>query len=122
MGSIPTSGTSCRARERATAYFDVSVATHAPLIFTTTGPTGIEPSILLSPDEVVKAAKDIAGIQDFAAEYEHALVHVREGADMGAALGITRTPTFFINGRKLEGGQDPRVIDAVIELEMSRPQ
>lgn len=77
---------------------------------------------MLSPDEVVEAAREIAGIQDFAAEYDHALVHVREGADMGAALGITRTPTFFINGRKLEGGQDPRVIDAVIELEMSRAQ
>jgi protein-disulfide isomerase len=77
---------------------------------------------MLSLDDVVKAAKDIAGIQDFAAEYEQALARVRQGADMGAALGITRTPTFFINGRRLEGGQDPRVIDAVVELEMSRAQ
>jgi uncharacterized membrane protein/protein-disulfide isomerase len=75
---------------------------------------------MLSPDDVLKAAREIAGIEDFAAEYQQALAHVRRAADMGAALAITRTPTFFINGRKLEGGQDPRVIDAVIELEMAR--
>jgi protein-disulfide isomerase len=75
---------------------------------------------MLSPDDVVNAAREIAGIQDFAAEYRQALVHVRRAAEMGAALRISRTPTFFINGRRLEGGQDPRVIDAVIELEMAR--
>ena len=39
---------------------------------------------------------------------------------MGVMLGVKSTPTFFINGHMLPGGQDPRLIDAVIELEMKR--
>jgi protein-disulfide isomerase len=35
-------------------------------------------------------------------------------------LGVKSTPTFFINGRILPGGYDPRLIDAVIDLEMKR--
>jgi uncharacterized membrane protein/protein-disulfide isomerase len=75
---------------------------------------------MLTPDQVKDAARDVAGIQDFANEYAGALVDVRRDADMGTALQVRQTPTFFINGRKLEGGQDPRVIDTVIGLEMAR--
>jgi uncharacterized membrane protein/protein-disulfide isomerase len=75
---------------------------------------------MLSPDQAKQAAKDIAGIQDFAAKYDAALLEVRNDAGMGVMLGVKKTPTFFINGGKLEGGQDPRVIDAVIDLEMKR--
>ena len=77
-------------------------------------------SPMLTTDQVKSAAKDVAGIQDFANEYAGALVDVRRDADMGTALQVRQTPTFFINGRKLEGGQDPRVIDTVIGLEMAR--
>ena len=38
---------------------------------------------------------------------------------MGNMLGVKSTPTFFINGH-MTGGQDPRVIDALIDLEMKR--
>jgi hypothetical protein len=43
-----------------------------------------------------------------------------DDAGMGAMLGVRQTPTLFINGRKLEGGLDPRLLDAVIELEAQR--
>jgi protein-disulfide isomerase len=39
---------------------------------------------------------------------------------MGVMLGVKSTPTFFINGRVLPGGQEPRLIDAIIDLEMQR--
>jgi protein-disulfide isomerase len=35
-------------------------------------------------------------------------------------LGVKSTPTFIINGHMLAGGQDPRVIDFLIDLEIKR--
>jgi uncharacterized membrane protein/protein-disulfide isomerase len=75
---------------------------------------------LLTPQEVKAAARDVAGITDFDAQYQSALLQVRNDAGMGVMLGVKSTPTFFINGRMLAGGQDPRLIDAIINLEMTR--
>jgi len=75
---------------------------------------------ILTPDEVKAAARDVAGITDFDAKYASTLIEVKNDAGMGAMLGVKSTPTFFINGHILPGGQDPRLIDAVIDLEMRR--
>ena len=75
---------------------------------------------ILTPDEVKAAARDVAGITDFDAKYPSTLIEVKNDAGMGAMLGVKSTPTFFINGHMLPGGQDPRLIDAVIDLEMRR--
>ena len=75
---------------------------------------------LLTPPEVKAAAKDVAGIADYDAQYAGALLEVKNDAGMGVMLGVKSTPTFFINGHMLPGGQDPRVIDAVIDLEIKR--
>jgi uncharacterized membrane protein/protein-disulfide isomerase len=75
---------------------------------------------LLTPQQVKDAARDVAGIPDFDAKYAGALLEVRNDAGMGVMLGVKSTPTFFINGHILPGGQDPRLIDAVIDLEMKR--
>jgi len=75
---------------------------------------------LLTPEDVKKAARDVAGITDFDAKYASTLIEVKNDAGMGAMLGVKSTPTFFINGHILPGGQDPRLIDAVIDLEMRR--
>ncbi|MEO7276081.1 MAG: vitamin K epoxide reductase family protein, partial [Vicinamibacterales bacterium] len=83
-------------------------------LFTNQGPP------LLTPAQVKTAARDVAGIPDFDAKYASTLVEVRNDAGMGAMLGVKSTPTFFINGHMLPGGQDPRLIDAVIDLEMRR--
>jgi protein-disulfide isomerase len=74
----------------------------------------------LTPESVKQAAREVAGIPDFDSKYPNALVEVRNDAGMGVMLGVKSTPTFFINGRMLSGGQDPRLIDTVIELEMKR--
>ena len=75
---------------------------------------------LLTPEQVKTAARDVAGITDFDAKYASTLIEVKNDAGMGAMLGVKSTPTFFINGHILPGGQDPRLIDAVIDLEMRR--
>jgi protein-disulfide isomerase len=74
---------------------------------------------LLTPAQVKDAARDVAGINDFDARYQSALVEVRNDAGMGALIGVKSTPTFVINGR-MTGAQDPRVIDGVIDLELKR--
>jgi uncharacterized membrane protein len=83
-------------------------------LFTHQGPP------LLTPKQVKEAARDVAGIADYDAKYAEALTEVRNDAGMGNMLGVKSTPTFFINGRMLAGGQDPRAIDFIIDLEMRR--
>ena len=80
--------------------------------------------IALTPDKVKKAARDLGGIQDFDAQYPRALQEVKADASLGARLGITVTPTFYINGRKL-GGQTitpPQYFDYLIELALKDPK
>jgi uncharacterized membrane protein len=74
---------------------------------------------LLTPDQVKTAARDVGGIPDFDAKYASAIIEVKNEAGMGGMLGVKSTPTFFINGH-MTGGQDARVIDALIDLEMKR--
>ena len=74
--------------------------------------------LTLTPDVVKRAAKDVGGIQDFDAEYQHALQEVKTDASLGAMLKIGHTPTFYINGRELVGNTltPPQYFDYLIEL------
>jgi protein-disulfide isomerase len=45
---------------------------------------------------------------------------VQKDLDEGAQLGITGTPTFFINGRELSGAQSLESISQIIDEELSR--
>ena len=74
---------------------------------------------LLTVDQVKTAAREVGGIPDFDARYASAVVEVKNEAGMGVMLGVKSTPTFFINGH-MTAGQDPRLIDALIDLEMKR--
>ncbi len=74
----------------------------------------------LSPATVRQAAKDVGGISDFDAGYDKALQEVKTEASVGAVLGVTSTPTFFVNGRRLKGGLPPQYLEAAIELELKR--
>jgi protein-disulfide isomerase len=67
------------------------------------------------------AAKDIGGIEDFNGGYLEALKEVRADANLGGLLGVTSTPTLFLNNRRLPAGVvDPAGLDAIIELELQR--
>jgi protein-disulfide isomerase len=74
----------------------------------------------LTGDQVRKAAQDVAGISDFAAQYDKTLVEVKNDAGMGQLVGVHSTPTFFINGRRIAGMLQPRAFDAAIALELQR--
>jgi protein-disulfide isomerase len=45
---------------------------------------------------------------------------VREGMDMGTMLGVSATPTVFINGRSVSGAQPYEVFAALIDEELER--
>lgn len=72
----------------------------------------------LTPQTVKAGARDIGGIQDFDAQYARVLEEVKADADLGGRLGVNRTPTFYIAGRKLpnESLLPPQYFDYLIEL------
>jgi uncharacterized membrane protein/protein-disulfide isomerase len=74
----------------------------------------------LSPATVRRAAAEIGGIADFDAQYAKAMEEVKADAAAGTALGVGRTPTFFVNGRRIEGGMPPQYFEVVLELELKR--
>ena len=68
---------------------------------------------------VVKQGAAQVGISDFDAQYPAALTQVRADIEQGVKAGVTSTPTFFINGRKV-GGITGQAFEAAIELELKR--
>lgn len=73
----------------------------------------------LTGPAVKQGVAEIAGITDFDAQYPTALTQVRADIDQGVKAGVTSTPTFFINGRKV-GGITGQAFEAAIELELKR--
>lgn len=78
----------------------------------------------MSPDLVREGVREVAGVTDFDARYPKVLEQVKADVAEGRRLGVNRTPTFFINGVKVEGGLRPQFLDAAIayELRRSAPQ
>jgi uncharacterized membrane protein/protein-disulfide isomerase len=75
---------------------------------------------ILTPDQVKAAARDVAGVTDFDAQYLTALKEVREDAQLGTQLKVSSTPTFFINGRRLPQTLEPQYLNVLLEIELKR--
>jgi protein-disulfide isomerase len=67
---------------------------------------------------VRQAARDIGGIADFDAKYPATIQSVKSDIALGRQLGVKSTPTFFINGVKVEGGLPPQYFDQAIAYEL----
>lgn len=74
----------------------------------------------MNPDLVRQGVRSVAGVMDFNERYASVLEQVKGDIKTGQSLGVSRTPTFFINGRKIEGGLDPEYFDAAIAFELAR--
>ena len=74
----------------------------------------------LTPPSVKQAAKDIGGVTDYDAQYQSVLNQVKSDIALGTVLGVNRTPTFFINGVRLEGGLPPAYFELALQLELKR--
>ncbi len=76
---------------------------------------------ILTPKQVRDAARDVAGITDFDAQYPAALKEIRADVALGERLKVNSTPTFYINGRLLSRAVEPQFMNVLIELELKRP-
>jgi uncharacterized membrane protein/protein-disulfide isomerase len=76
----------------------------------------------MTPATVRQAAKDVGQVTDFDAKYAPTLALVKGDIAMGQSLHVTQTPTFFINGIKIDGAWAPQFFDQAIAYELQRPQ
>jgi protein-disulfide isomerase len=76
-----------------------------------------------APEDLKVYAKDLGLKQDLfdkcltSGKYKAA---IQKDVNEGASLGVTGTPTFFINGRELSGAQSVEAISQIIDEELSR--
>jgi uncharacterized membrane protein/protein-disulfide isomerase len=73
----------------------------------------------MTPESVREAARDIAQISDFQSRYDATMESVKSDIAMGKTLRVTQTPTFFINGVKIEGAIAPQLFDQAIAYELA---
>jgi protein-disulfide isomerase len=73
----------------------------------------------MTPQMVKKAAQDFGGVNDWDAKYNLTLDLVKGDTGLGRQLGIKSTPTFFINGVKIEGALPPQYFQQAIEYELA---
>ncbi|HZR22528.1 MAG TPA: vitamin K epoxide reductase family protein [Vicinamibacterales bacterium] len=74
----------------------------------------------MTPPMVRQAAHDIGGVNDFDAKYESTLALVKGETGLGKQLNVSQTPTFFVDGVKLEGMIAPQYFQQAIEIELAR--
>jgi len=74
----------------------------------------------MTSPSVRQAAKDVAQINDFDAKYATTLALVKSDVALGRQLGVKSTPTFFINGVKIEGALPPQYFEEAIKFELKR--
>ena len=73
----------------------------------------------MTPESVRKAARDIGQVTDLDAKYQPTLELVKGDIAMGEQLKVSQTPTFFINGIKVDGAWAPQFFDQAIAYELA---
>lgn len=73
----------------------------------------------VTPDTIRKIAKDVGGVADFDAKLAPTLELVKGDIAMGTQLKVNQTPTFFINGIKIDGAWAPQFFDQAIAYELA---
>ncbi len=74
----------------------------------------------MTPASVRQAAKNVAGVSDMDAKFAATIGSVKSDIALGRQLQVKSTPTFFINGVKIEGALPPQYFDQAIALELKR--
>ena len=75
----------------------------------------------LTVELVKQAARDVGQVTDYNAKYATTLVAVKSDIALGKQLGVMATPTFFINGLKIDGALPVQYFQQAIEYELSHP-
>jgi protein-disulfide isomerase len=74
----------------------------------------------MTPASVRQAARDVGQVPNLDARYQIVLEQVKADVAYGRTLDIKSTPTFFINGVKLEGALPAVYFDQAIAYELAR--
>jgi uncharacterized membrane protein/protein-disulfide isomerase len=74
---------------------------------------------MISPMSVRESARTVAGVTDLDAQYPRVIEGVKADVGLGRLLGVRQTPTFFINGVKMEGAT-AQAIDLAITYELKK--
>lgn len=70
---------------------------------------------------VKRVAEEMAGVKEFDAEYQKVIGQVRTDASIGSSIGVSSTPSFFVNGRRIPGGgMPPQYFEALLDLELKK--
>ncbi|MEP7308499.1 MAG: vitamin K epoxide reductase family protein [Acidobacteriota bacterium] len=72
----------------------------------------------LTPELVKQGAREVGQVTDFDAKYAATLESVKSEIALGKQLGVMATPTFFINGKKVDGALPPQYFQQAIEYEL----
>jgi uncharacterized membrane protein/protein-disulfide isomerase len=74
----------------------------------------------MTPASVRQAARDIGQVTDFDAQYNTTLSLVKGDVALGRTLALRGTPTFFINGVRIDSVLAPQYFDEAINYELQR--
>ena len=72
----------------------------------------------MTPATVRQAARDVGQVTDFDAKYAATLELVKADVALGTQLNINSTPTFFINGVRIDGQWAVQYFDQAIAYEL----
>lgn len=75
---------------------------------------------ILTPGAVRQAARDIGQIPDYDGQYASVLNQVKTDIALAQILNIRVTPTFFINGVRLDGGLPAPYFDLALQYELKK--
>ena len=74
----------------------------------------------MTPPSVRQAARDVGQIADFDANYQATMSLIKSDVSRSGGNSASSTPTFFINGVKVEGALPPQYFDQAIAYELQR--
>jgi uncharacterized membrane protein/protein-disulfide isomerase len=74
---------------------------------------------MMSPAMVRDAAQRIAGVTDFDLQYPRVIQGVKADVGLGTLVNVRQTPTFFVNGVKIEGAT-AQTLDLAIAYELKK--
>ena len=74
----------------------------------------------ITPARVKEGVREVAQVTDFDAQYPKMLELIRADSKLGQQIGIEGTPTFFINGLKINASLRPIYFDAAIAHELRK--
>lgn len=77
---------------------------------------------MLTPELVKQGARDVGQVPDFDAKYTQTLESVKSEIALGHSVGVQATPTFFINGKKVDGALPVQYFQQAIDYELKHAQ